>query len=281
VVVAKEVWVECGKKAISWEILVAVLNNTVTRHVWVREVFSLGHMQSLLSLRFSQSQYATGDEVHHYQILGRHRRAAAKDPRDKVYAFYGLYCQQSLQQIGIRPDYTISTEELYIDVAKSTLQAATDLDYLSVERSSGTLALPSWVPDWNSYENFQCSFLGLEQYGQAEKIQKLRPYAATNDSTYSLSEAVDESNRLLAFGYLIDEIASLNTQGNNPAIRMKQSLVDQARKLQSCQDRMYGCQLHLNQSGTKICRQTPQSPASEAEWLAKCDACRPASLVGA
>ncbi|KAF2811387.1 uncharacterized protein BDZ99DRAFT_497166 [Mytilinidion resinicola] len=56
-------------------------------------------------LILSQQEYRNGINKHHYSILARHRQSRSSDPRDGVFAFYGLACQQSLIEHGIVPDY--------------------------------------------------------------------------------------------------------------------------------------------------------------------------------
>lgn len=75
----------------------------------------------------------------------------AIDPRDIIYSVLPLVSANlSLQQPIIRPDYTISAEDLYIDVTKTLLLKVPRMSTLSFASASSTgLKLPSWVPDYS------------------------------------------------------------------------------------------------------------------------------------
>ena len=91
------------------------------------------------------------------ELLTVTRGLAATDPRDKIYALLGIATGAGSD---IVPDYTVSVEELYMDLTRRLLCAKTDefyLDILNVPRqtkislaSETTRRLPSWVPDWRA-----------------------------------------------------------------------------------------------------------------------------------
>jgi hypothetical protein len=72
------------------------------------------------------------------------------DPRDKIYALFGLACD--VDDIGIKVDYGCSPEELYINAAIHCLESAGSLELLYSNLTKKTLPLPSWVPDWSTWE---------------------------------------------------------------------------------------------------------------------------------
>ncbi|KAF7524140.1 hypothetical protein G7054_g11523 [Neopestalotiopsis clavispora] len=86
-------------------------------------------------------------------VLDCGKPASAKDPRDKVYGLLGLL---PARRIGtVIADYTISTQQLYTEVA---IQLAQLHGWAAVLERAGlknrTLSsLPSWVPDWSSTTN--------------------------------------------------------------------------------------------------------------------------------
>ncbi|CAG5138365.1 uncharacterized protein ALTATR162_LOCUS325 [Alternaria atra] len=87
-------------------------------------------------------------------LLDKHRFAESSDPRDKVYAFLGLANRNlspfRTQPNALVPDYNLSVEEVFIEIATVLMSSYKNLSWLShVEdlsqrRISG---LPSWVPD--------------------------------------------------------------------------------------------------------------------------------------
>lgn len=83
-------------------------------------------------------------------VLDCGKPARAKDPRDKVYGLLGLL---PARRIGtVAADYTISTQQLYTQVA---IQLAELYGWPAVLVRAGSKyqslsCLPSWVPDWSS-----------------------------------------------------------------------------------------------------------------------------------
>ena len=76
----------------------------------------------------------------------------AKDPRDKVFAIYGMFTKSIT-----RPDYEKSIAQVYTDVAGVCIERSCNLNLLTcagiVNRIPDDRAipgLPSWVPDWRA-----------------------------------------------------------------------------------------------------------------------------------
>ena len=77
----------------------------------------------------------------------------ASDPRDKVFAILSLVDEGAHASIP-RPDYALTMQQCFIDVAKHIIQHDKKLDLLlaanGIEKRGG---LPSWVPDWRREAN--------------------------------------------------------------------------------------------------------------------------------
>src|SRR5204862_6555337 len=70
------------------------------------------------------------------------------DPRDKIYSILGF--ANDAPQLGIYPDYSRASHEVYTDVAARLLQNHQNLGLLaSSELQKRQPGLPSWVPDWS------------------------------------------------------------------------------------------------------------------------------------
>lgn len=84
-------------------------------------------------------------------LLERTRRNMSTLRDDKVYSLLGL--SSDSDRLGISPDYNLSANDLYINIATTHLKSG-DLDILN---SNGDLfwkschRIPTWVPDWPSY----------------------------------------------------------------------------------------------------------------------------------
>lgn len=89
----------------------------------------------------------------------------ASDQRDKIYGLLGLAAESRnpshMPQV-LRPDYKISVEQLYENVARFLLWQSKSLailtrtsgwpnTWLRMQREHDLKALPSWVPDWSDF----------------------------------------------------------------------------------------------------------------------------------
>ncbi|KIM99252.1 hypothetical protein OIDMADRAFT_30871 [Oidiodendron maius Zn] len=71
----------------------------------------------------------------------------ATDPRDKIFAFYGIFHNYNIDFPV--PDYSKSAAEVFAEAAISVIKSAKSLLILSLVNNNDRLPrLPSWVPDW-------------------------------------------------------------------------------------------------------------------------------------
>ncbi|KAJ5974359.1 heterokaryon incompatibility protein-domain-containing protein [Penicillium waksmanii] len=72
------------------------------------------------------------------------------DPRDKVFGVLGLVDE------AIRPDYSLSVEDVYTGIAAYLATYLGDMRILNFAGSSqSNLDIPSWVPDWTQKQTLQ------------------------------------------------------------------------------------------------------------------------------
>jgi hypothetical protein len=72
----------------------------------------------------------------------------ATDPRDRIWALLGLSYDHL--ELGIVPDYSQSTEKVYINTTRALL-AGNQGDMITLAQpDNANLSLPSWVVDWTS-----------------------------------------------------------------------------------------------------------------------------------
>ncbi|KAI0164350.1 heterokaryon incompatibility protein-domain-containing protein [Hypoxylon sp. FL1284] len=84
-------------------------------------------------------------------------RNGASDPRDRVYAFVGIWEKVAKeyfnQKISIQADYNKTVQTVYTDFMTVLLRETNSLNYLSVAQCHVNTAkiegLPSWVPDYS------------------------------------------------------------------------------------------------------------------------------------
>ncbi|OAL05549.1 HET-domain-containing protein [Phaeosphaeriaceae sp. SRC1lsM3a] len=76
--------------------------------------------------------------------------AQCQDPRDRIYALL-CFLRPSEPLNDLKPDYSITTEQLYTHVASRIIIQQQSLKLLdSCYLTSRTLNIPSWAPDWTS-----------------------------------------------------------------------------------------------------------------------------------
>ncbi|KAB5511436.1 heterokaryon incompatibility protein-domain-containing protein [Coniochaeta sp. 2T2.1] len=133
------------------------------------------------------------------RVFLRHaRNFQASDARDKIYAFVGL----AREEYGFEPRYAPENTAVHVhsDAARRILEYDGDLTYLLeqafVGRQDLGFFLPSWVPDWNCYEDRRV-LLELQQHADKLNSGGNSPQAADSadsPSTKKLDIDSQESN---------------------------------------------------------------------------------------
>ena len=93
--------------------------------------------------------------------LQRFSTSKCQDPRDKIYALYGISelpyehtLAQAFRIKDLQPDYRVNVTKLYMEVSKTCLTEGT-LDVLSKpcpQPLSQSYSLPTWVIDWAAFD---------------------------------------------------------------------------------------------------------------------------------
>lgn len=128
------------------------------------------------------------------------RNKRTSEPKDKVFALYGLCCAEPQP----RPDYKLSVAEVYRTYAINTIRATNSLAILSqveVRSQSSQVALPSWVPDWS---------VGLERYNTLWDEDLLKSVGLSEvPAGFASLEIEDAANKnvLHLAGNIADEVA--------------------------------------------------------------------------
>jgi hypothetical protein len=173
VVVSSQTWFMCGNAWVPWTSFAAAFLYLMTNQQWLWEFYHGVRIHAVVLMKLSEMEWAGGDDLHWSGTLLRHRQCLSEDPRDKVYAFYGMRCKNALQELGIEPEYeTTTTEVLYTRLAARALHKA-QVTVLHVPRLVTSFQeqrdpdfkrciLPSWVPDWRWSEETPMSLLNSE-----------------------------------------------------------------------------------------------------------------------
>lgn len=118
------------------------------------------HMNSVrrsLGPQTARSSRNNSNPVDLSALLRNSRATDASDPRDKVYAFLGLFATHEdsfhgNRILNLRPNYLRSTAEVYTDAARFILHTRGDLKLLShiqIRSCTGTPDMPPWIPDYS------------------------------------------------------------------------------------------------------------------------------------
>lgn len=150
------VTVLCGRKALPTEHLLAdICQMAVERYLPVfclpepeDDPHSLRECHRVVSeaRKIVQSANATGAILSLHELLTLFHALQATDPRDKIYSIL------SLSQVNLKVDYSCTVEDLYIRVAKLILANDLSLSILDDNLSKKCFKLPSWVPDWSTWQ---------------------------------------------------------------------------------------------------------------------------------
>lgn len=147
-------------------------------------------------------------------LLETHRYSKSTDARDKVYAFLGLADRRVAPFKALPntlvPDYNMTVQELYLQVARAFLISYGDLRLLShVQDQSLTRIpnLPSWVPDYS---------VGLQPYPL--QFRGACNWSASGDVRWKQDIGSMERGRLHVQGYqlgIIDQISTLRDESKD------------------------------------------------------------------
>lgn len=156
-------------------------------------------------------------------LLLRQQRCMATNPKDKVYAFYGLVDPSVSEKIGVDISYEedVPFNQVYRETAMRILSHGRTLDILSLPPSTGiakTADLPSWVPDWSRSANIEISQMsGHGTTSLARKVKesesspdlgpRKRQFSAAQSSAYTPLFSPC-GNKLLLSGYIFDTITA-------------------------------------------------------------------------
>ncbi|ENI07891.1 hypothetical protein COCC4DRAFT_37671 [Bipolaris maydis ATCC 48331] len=129
----------------------------------------------------------------------------ATDPRDKIFALLGLVNDKdSLEALGVFPDYTRSKEEVYTTTMTAMLRKG-HISLLSIccgiKRPNG---LPSWVPDWSKPDPPM-----LQLVGDDELFPTYNACGSKNEYHFVLPGKDRNLEKLLVYVKQVDEVFQL------------------------------------------------------------------------
>jgi hypothetical protein len=191
---ARTASVHCGQFSMPWEWFAAAVGYVHNRQFNQLTACELD-MTPAMSLSYIARQVREGGGTHDLiSLLAASRRSIATDPRDHV---YGLLRMVASHQMLV-PDYTLAAAETYRQLTAMLLLEG--LDVLSLKgdiRWNRQEGLPSWVPDWSSYQRAY----GLI-FGSTAQNENMR---ACGDTT-AKPRFSDDGKTLWLQGTVVDEV---------------------------------------------------------------------------
>lgn len=162
-----------------------------------------------LTISGTRSQFLNGTRPALHNLLLQNRSFLASDARDKVFGLLSLANNNDVRLLGIEPDYHLSAEQVYKNLAVSLLHSRRDLDLFDAPRvlqNSKISSLPSWVPDWSTSDPcVPLCFRGPSGYGEPNRPEPLLGFNASRKSRWSPSFS-DGKSLLGLSGLKIDQI---------------------------------------------------------------------------
>lgn len=149
-----------------------------------------------------------------FSVLINFRRKQATDPKDRVFALYGIFTE--LEVPWPRPDYDLSVEESFREAVIASINYDKTLHILYHAPSDRRMeSLLSWVPDWTApgWEPDDC------RYNVAQRFRT----SGSGPPTWAFS---DDRSTLILSGKVVDTI--IYRADPLPEISMK-ALVDRGQ----------------------------------------------------
>jgi hypothetical protein len=178
----KKLLIQCGRQEIPyWRILGNIVQLVVNRELpsflVPRDDEDPNSLREcLVELTYLRSSIAEGGEsLGLLNLLEAAHPFRATDPRDKVYCLLGLARDRDMYAVSV--DYTRSAASLYASVAARNITITQSVDLLYSNLPRKTLELPSWVPDWSTW-----------QYGSHGANCRYQYKACGNTKTYAKAD---------------------------------------------------------------------------------------------
>ncbi|KAL7781095.1 heterokaryon incompatibility domain-containing protein [Trichoderma afarasin] len=223
-----------GDAEIDWKILHGVCESLTDYHHLRKELNINTSDIKFLFQRFIEPD-VTSHHANRFNFIYELHRARSlnfTNDRDRIFAFLGHYSltsaySQNNPLASITSNYTMSVEQVYIDLAKRSLRGSQGdsalITLAAVQHLVGRLpsrddpilahnGLPSWVPDWRTYQGFILS-------------EPINPHRAHGSSKPKL-EIGDDSALLRIHGVYVDTIEACSPPLKNKDFHGKSRMTE-------------------------------------------------------
>lgn len=209
---AKRTWsplIKVGEFSVHW-IYLAGVTNYIPLCEWER-FLSTAIWSRVNSMEKARGSLGTEEPMSMVKALSYTRYCDATDPRDKVFALYGL-AKDGPQAIEV--DYRKSIRAVFTDVSKYLIENARDLVLLSmVQDANPDHNLPSWVPDWSLF--FHADLLSVLDDQEPQNNERFK---AAIGARIRVQFDKENSDVLIVSGFGIGTIKGLGGLQQNATI---------------------------------------------------------------
>lgn len=201
--------IKVGEFSVHW-IYLAGVTNFIPLCGWER-FLPTSIWSRVNSMERARGSLGTEEPMPIVRALSYTRYCGATDPRDKVFALYGL-AKDGPRAIEI--DYRKTVRAVFIDVSKYLAKNARDLVVLSmVQDANPDHNLPSWVPDWSLY--FHADLLSVLDESEPQNNER---FQVAVDAKLSIKYDSENPDILIVSGFDIGTIKGLGGLQPNATI---------------------------------------------------------------
>ena len=219
----------CGRSRPSWKLLVAALSNDSRLAFYVTRLNRVrGAVHQMSGRKHKEQRVRNGR--HLIFLLSHSSTFETSEPRDRVYALYGLLRVAGI--VDFVPDYSMPVEDVYKQITSFVIASKGGLDVLELKPWNQDRHLPSWVVDLSKLPSLQLPAPGVckWQRGPLETDQAIEDIAHLDIEELPI---VDDSGGLKVSGAIIDEVVKVDTI--SPCVRryLGYSLMEKLHKANS------------------------------------------------